>query len=1363
MQAQIPIKCAAKNELAMEVHSRLVRNCTTVLAVLAFLFTIVAGDQRLLNNRTCTPAEAEPTLNSSSCYPLVNLSRPFCQNHGITLAYYVYSTPANQIKRNKNLNSKYDVYKNIGAAGISLLIDVNITTVKKCMDALSVISCHYLFPSCDGTRSVFSRQYICRETCIEAKQICGKIWEMLGKKYSIKSSKSKSHVRCELQPYRNAGDSPECWYDDLLNSTDSSTVPDLSIYSDCLHLHGSSYRGEISVTASGTPCQSWTEQCPHRHTMNTTYPELNNAKNYCRNPQNSGQRPWCFTTDRNKRWEYCDIPKCKPVDGKYGKWSLNSTCNVTCGEGFEIWTRKCNNPEPKHGGKNCSHLGEPIENRRCITKPCPVDGKYGKWFLKNSCNVTCGESFKIWTRKCDNPEPKHGGRNCSHLGESIKFKPCILRPCLGEKKSEKSFESWTIFVTAAGSVFVIAVALIFFNILRRRRRNKANIFSERWETSYTKTTSEKGFKEVVPSRGFTMILSADFCGSAAALIIIIIMILGSNAADERHLQNSNRTCISAEAEPTLNASSCYPLVSLKRPFCQNHGIILSNYVYNTPINQVRRNDDMNSDYDKVTKIGATKISRYFAVNITTVKRCIKALSSLFCHYYFPSCDGTLNVYKRQYICRESCLKVTQMCGNILKVLEQYFIFKFPKKMRLVSCELQPYRNAGDSPECWYYNEGSNSTDSSEVSEYAIDADCLHLNGSSYRGEISVTASGIPCQSWTEQCPHRHTMNTTYPELNNAKNYCRNPKNSGQRPWCFTTDRNKRWEYCDIPKCTPVDGKYGKWSLSSTCNVTCGEGFEIWTRKCNNPEPRHGGRNCSHLGEPIEKRPCIRETCPGERYYQNNNSTCTPAEAEPTLKGSSCYPLENFKRPFCQNHGITLSNYIYNTPAKQVRKNRDMNADYDKFTKMDKRNISIFFKVNVTTVENCVKALGLLFCHYYLPSCDRTQSVYKRQFICRESCLDFMHICGNIWKILERFLIFQHPEMAKLVSCELQPYRNAGDSPECWYYNEFSSSTDSSKVSELDIYADCLYLNGSSYDGNISVTASGIPCQSWTEQCPHRHTMNTTYPELNNAKNHCRNPQNSGQRPWCFTTDRNKRWEYCDIPKCKPVDGKYGNWSLNSTCNVTCGEGFEIWTRKCIYPEPKRGGRNCSHLGEPIEKRPCIATKLCPVDGKYGKWSLSSTCNVTCGEGFEIWTRKCNNPEPKRGGRNCSHLGKPIEKRPCIATKLCPDSWEKVSPCSVTCGEGVEVWKRRCATHRGKSYRNCSEWGATEEFRSCKLKPCSASKEKSRQVDYQVLGATVGVSALVVIVAITFCIITVRRKRRDRDSSYYAMPNFSSEQ
>ena len=172
----------------------------------------------------------------------------------------------------------------------------------------------------------------------------------------------------------------------------------------------------------------------------------------------------------------------------------------------------------------------------------------------------------------------------------------------------------------------------------------------------------------------------------------------------------------------------------------------------------------------------------------------------------------------------------------------------------------------------------------------------------------------------------------------------------------------------------------------------------------------------------------------------NYRTCTPAEAEPILKSSSCYPLVHFKRPFCQNHGIVLSNYVYNTPANQDRRNHDINSNYDRVMKMDVIQISSFFKVNVTTVKKCIKALSLLFCHFYFPRCDGTQSVYRRQYICRESCLELTHICGNIWKMLERYFLLQFPKMAKLVNCELQPYRNAGDSPECWYYNEFSNST-----------------------------------------------------------------------------------------------------------------------------------------------------------------------------------------------------------------------------------------------------------------------------------------------------------------------------------
>ena len=33
------------------------------------------------------------------------------------------------------------------------------------------------------------------------------------------------------------------------------------------------------------------------------------------------------------------------------------------------------------------------------------------------------------------------------------------------------------------------------------------------------------------------------------------------------------------------------------------------------------------------------------------------------------------------------------------------------------------------------------------------------------------------------------------------NFCRNPGEKGDRPWCFTTDRDVRWEYCSISECS----------------------------------------------------------------------------------------------------------------------------------------------------------------------------------------------------------------------------------------------------------------------------------------------------------------------------------------------------------------------------------------------------------------------------------------------------------------------------------------------------------------------------------------------------------------------------------
>jgi hypothetical protein len=133
--------------------------------------------------------------------------------------------------------------------------------------------------------------------------------------------------------------------------------------------------------------------------------------------------------------------------------------------------------------------------------------------------------------------------------------------------------------------------------------------------------------------------------------------------------------------------------------------------------------------------------------------------------------------------------------------------------------------------------------------------CYTGDGADYAGRATTTRSGRTCMAWSSQTPHSHTIGTSLPQ-----NYCRNP-NGFADPWCYTTDANVRWEFCDIPQCPapppdrvyPILGKSGATSTSGVAycdlNTVVGKGWQLLTRFRGSSPLAFTGDTCLTLDGP----------------------------------------------------------------------------------------------------------------------------------------------------------------------------------------------------------------------------------------------------------------------------------------------------------------------------------------------------------------------------------------------------------------------------------------------------------------------------------------------------------------------------------
>ncbi|XP_045905935.1 hemicentin-1 [Micropterus dolomieu] len=190
-----------------------------------------------------------------------------------------------------------------------------------------------------------------------------------------------------------------------------------------------------------------------------------------------------------------------------------------------------------------------------------------------------------------------------------------------------------------------------------------------------------------------------------------------------------------------------------------------------------------------------------------------------------------------------------------------------------------------------------------------------------------------------------------------------------------------------------------------------------------------------------------------------------------------------------------------------------------------------------------------------------------------------------------------------------------------------------------------------------------------------------------------------------------------------VHGGYSEWAEWGPCSVSCAVGFQKRLRHCNNPLPANGGRHCA--GSDTETRSCQG-KPCPVNGIWSEWSVWEECSRTCGRGNRTRVRTCSNPPAQHGGRPCE--GKAVEVIMC-SVRPCPvagnwGSWQPWSPCSETCGKGMQSRIRLC-NNPPPAFDGPQCEGSDTQTQVCKETPCPVDGKWSSWVSWGACSVSCG--------------------------------------